>query len=212
MDIFEIATMFAMALLSVSLWTFRIAITARGLKLASAVMAAVEAVVYLMSFSRLVSDLGSPGRVLGYAAGVAVGTAVGLVLDAKTTQGHTELHLVARGDRADLVSQYRAKGWPATSSTAVGPEGFVTMMWLTVPDSEVGQVTDLAQQLAPEEFWTLRRLQDVTVGRPAPDGSDSPSSGREVRGQRRRPDHARPMWRAAARRREHRRQPVPEPA
>jgi len=162
----EIATMFGLALLSVSMWTFRVAITARGLKLASAAMAAVEAVIYVLSFSQLLADLSSPGRLMGYAAGVAVGTAVGLVLDDKTTRGHTELHLIARGDRADLVDRFRARGWPATSSTALGPDGPVTMMWLTVADSEVGQAADLARQQAPEEFLTLRRLSDVTVGRP----------------------------------------------
>jgi uncharacterized protein YebE (UPF0316 family) len=165
MDV-EIATMFGLALLSVSMWTFRVAITARGLKLASAAMAAVEAVIYVLSFSQLLADLSSPGRLMGYAAGVAVGTAVGLVLDDKTTRGHTELHLIARGDRADLVDRFRAQGWPATYSTAFGPEGPVTMMWLTVADSEVRQVSDLARQQAPEEFFTLRSLRDVTVGRP----------------------------------------------
>jgi uncharacterized protein YebE (UPF0316 family) len=129
-------------------------------------MAAVEAVIYVLSFSQLLTDLGSPGRLMGYAAGVAVGTAVGLVLDDKTTRGHTELHLIARGDRADLVDRFRARGWPATSSTAVGPQGPVTMMWLTVADSEVGQATELARQHAPEEFFTLRRMHEVTVGLP----------------------------------------------
>jgi uncharacterized protein YebE (UPF0316 family) len=133
----EIPTMFGLALLSVSLWTFRVSITARGLKLASAVMAAVEAVIYVMTFSQLITDLGSPGRVIGYGAGVAVGTAVGLVLDDKTNRGHTELHLVAIGERTDLVDHFRDQGWPATSATAVGPDGPVTMMWLTVPDSSI---------------------------------------------------------------------------
>ena len=121
----EIPTMFGLALLSVSLWTFRVSITARGLKLASAVMAAVEAVIYVLSFYQLITDIGSPGRVLGYGAGVAVGTALGLVLDDKTSRGHTELHLVTQGDRADLV-----------------------------------------RHSAPDAFWTLRRLQDVTGSAP----------------------------------------------
>lgn len=172
----EIPPMFGLALLSVSPWTFRVSITARGLKLASAVMAAVEAVIYVLSFSQLITDIGSPGRVLGYGAGVAVGTALGLVLDDKTSRGHTELHLVAHGDRADLVRYFSDLGYPATSAAATGPDGPVTMMWLTVSDAKIRQVSDLVRDRAPEAFWTLRRLQDVTGS--APIGLDASSVGR----------------------------------
>ena len=196
----EIATMFGLALLSVSMWTFRVAITARGLKLASAVMASVEAVVYVLSFSQLLSDLGSPGRLAGYAAGVAVGTAVGLVLDEQTSKGNTELHLVARGDRSDMVEAFRADGWPVTSSAAGGPQGPVTMMWLTVADSEVRHVSELARDQAPEAFFTLRSLREVTGGlpraRPRPSTEAAPA-----RGPRRRPGPARPRRRARPQRR-----------
>ena len=206
----EIPTMFGLALLSVSLWTFRVSITARGLKLASALMAAVEAVVYLMAFSRLVTDLGSPGRVLGYAAGVAVGTAVGLVLDDRTARGHTELHLVALGDRTDLVDQFRQRGWPATSSTATGPDGPVTMMWLTVADSSVRHVSEQVRRSAPDAFWTLRRLRDVTGSAPFTEGSshaDEPMCDR-----RSRLDRIRPTSPARARRRARRPESSPAPA
>ncbi len=206
----EIATMFGLALLSVSIWTLRIAITARGLKLASAVMAAVEAVVYVLAFSQLVTDLGSPTRILSYAAGVGVGTAVGLILDDKTARGHTELHLMALGDRTDLVDHFRDRGWPATSSAAVGPEGPVTMVWLTVADSEVRQVSDLTRQWAPEAFWTLRRLREVTASQP--DRDQRSCSSPEAPGghsRRWRPGGARPIWRVAARRLEPRQRPAP---
>jgi uncharacterized protein YebE (UPF0316 family) len=206
----EIATMFGLALLSVSLWTFRVSITARGLKLASAAMAAVEAVVYVLSFSQLLTDIGSPGRLAGYAAGVAAGTAVGLVLDDRTARGHTELHLVARGDRADLVDRLREQGWPATSSTAAGPEGPVTMMWLTVSDSSVRHVSEQVQSLAPDAFWTLRSLRDVTGSAPITGGS-SPADVTAC-DRRSRLGRVRPTWPARARRRAHLSGSSPVPA
>jgi len=174
----EIPIMFGLALLSVSMWTFRVAVAARGLKLAGATVAAVEAVVFALTFSHLVTDLASPGRLLSYAAGVAIGTAVGLTVNDHTARGHTELHLVAHGDRADLVERFRAHGWPATSSIATGPDGPVTMMWLTVSDHELREVTARVRQWAPDSFWTLRRLQKaalVPTGASAPRGASRPS-------------------------------------
>jgi uncharacterized protein YebE (UPF0316 family) len=206
----EIPTMFGLALLSVSLWTFRVSITARGLKLASAAMAAVEAVVYLQAFSRLMTDLGSPGRVLGYAAGVAVGTAVGLVLDDRTARGHTELHLIALGDRTDLIDQFRERGWPATSSTAIGPEGPVTMMWLTVADTSVRQLTEQVRRIAPDAFWTMRRLRDATGLTPTT--ADSSPADAPTCGRRSRLDRVRSTLPAGTRRREPRPESSTAPA
>ena len=59
------ALMGALAFVSVALWTLRVALTARGRKASSAVVAAIEAVVFALVFSRLVSDLGSWDRVAG---------------------------------------------------------------------------------------------------------------------------------------------------
>ena len=171
----EIPTMFALALLSVGMWTFRVAVAARGLKLVCAAIAAAEAVVFALTFSHLVADLGSPARLVSYAAGVAAGTAVGLAVNDRTTRGHTELHLVAQGDRADLVGCFRHRGWPATSTIASGPNGPVTAMWLTVSDAELSDVTNLVQEWAPEAFWTLRRLHKVTLSSAE---SDRVESGR----------------------------------
>ena len=206
----ETATMFGLALLSVSLWTFRVSITARGLKLASAVMAAVEAVVYIAAFSKLITDIGSPDRILAYAAGVAVGTAIGLVLDDRTARGHTELHLIALGDRTDLIDEIRARGWPATSSTAVGPEGPVTMMWLTVADSGVRQVSELVDELAPDAFRTLRRLRESTGS--APITATSRPAGGPGSGRRSGPGRLLPRWSRPAVRRGARQGSSPAPA
>lgn len=157
----EVPMMFALALLSVGMWTLRVAVAARGLKLAGAAIAATEAVVFALTFSRLVTDLGSPARLLGYAAGVAAGTVVGLAINDRTARGHSEFHLVAAGDRNDLVACLRQRGWPATTTIADGPDGAVTAMWLTVPDSELREVSTLIADWAPGAFWTVRRLQRV---------------------------------------------------
>ena len=208
----EIATMFGLALLSVSMWTFRVAIAARGLKLASSAIAAVEAVVFALTFSHLVADLGSLGHVMGYATGVATGTAVGLVLNERTARGHTELHLVALGDRTDLVDQFHDLGWPATFSVACGPDGPVTMMWLTVSDSEVRNVSDLVRRWAPEAFWTLRRLHKATLSSPDPALCDSTHEVRRARGRRSHPDPARPTRQELVRRLARRPRPLPSHA
>jgi uncharacterized protein YebE (UPF0316 family) len=157
----EVPIMFTLAMLSVGMWTLRVTVAARGLKLAGAGIAAAEALVFALTFSHLVTDLSSPSRLVAYGAGVAAGTALGLSVNDRTTHGHSELHLVASGDRTDLVECFRRNGWPATSTLASGPDGAVTAMWLTVSDAEIGDVTHLAEEWAPDAFWTTRSMQRV---------------------------------------------------
>jgi uncharacterized protein YebE (UPF0316 family) len=165
----EIPTMFVLAMLSVGMWTLRVAIAAQGMKIACAVIAAAEAVVFALTFSHLVTDLASPGRLIGYAVGVAAGTALGLVVNDRLTPGHTELQLIAPGHRSGLVDSLHDQGWPATWSEASGPSGPVTMVWLSVDDSDVPRLVGDVRDLAPEAFWTLQRLRTAAPS-PVPNG------------------------------------------
>lgn len=73
--------MMLLATASVGLWTLRIAVTARGARGLAAVVAAVEAVVYVCTFGRLLTDLTAVDRLGGFALGVGIGTYLGLLLD-----------------------------------------------------------------------------------------------------------------------------------
>jgi uncharacterized protein YebE (UPF0316 family) len=67
-----------LAMLSVSLWTLRVALTARNHKAFASVVAALEATVFALAFSRLLANLDCTAQVLAYAAGVGAGTLAGL--------------------------------------------------------------------------------------------------------------------------------------
>lgn len=158
----EALAMVALAMTSVGLWTLRVAIAARGMKILCAGVAAVEAVVFALTFSHLVTDLGSPSRLIGYAVGVAAGTALGLTANDHMTPGHTELQLIAPGHQTSLVDSLHDLGWPATWSVASGPDGPVTMVWLTVDDPDVARLVGHVHDVAPDAFWTLQRLRTAS--------------------------------------------------
>jgi len=175
----EAPLMALLAMASVGLWTLRVAIAARGMKLAGAIVASIEAVVFALTFSHLVTDLGSPDRLAGYAVGVAIGTALGLVANDHLTPGHTELHLVSAGDGPALVDALRSRHWPATWSAADGPTGAVAQVWVTVDDQRVGALVDDVRDVAPEAFWTLRRLAGANPT-PLPEGCRQVTARRAV--------------------------------
>ena len=161
----EIAAMFGLAVVSVGMWTLRVAVAASGRRIASALVAAVEAVVFVLTFSHLVSDLSSPARLGSYAAGVAVGTAIGLFVNERTDRGDVEIEIITPGARQPIVGAVRDRGWAATVSTAEGPDGPVTHMWLTVPRPQTRMVTDLVLRITPGAFVSMRPVTAMNVRR-----------------------------------------------
>ena len=71
----------ALAALSVSLWTVRVAFTADRRMVAAAIVAAVEATLFAVAFSTLLGRIDSPVSLVAYAGGVAGGTAVALGIE-----------------------------------------------------------------------------------------------------------------------------------
>lgn len=77
-------TLLAMA--SVSLWTLRVALTNRGVRPLASAVAAMEALVYVTTFGRLLEDLTAVGRLAGFGLGVAAGTYLGMLVDERLDQ------------------------------------------------------------------------------------------------------------------------------
>ena len=159
--------MAALAFVSVGLWTLRVAFAARGRKLAGAAVAAVEAVVFALVFSRLVADLGSWDRIVGYALGVAVGTAAGLVVNERTSKGGVVVEAVAPGDGEALRAALHAHGWPATAIPAAGLRGPATLVFVAVPATRKDDVVELITSTTPDAFWAVRTAT-AYHGLPAP--------------------------------------------
>lgn len=75
-----------LAILAVSLWTLRVALTARNHKLLAAVAASAEATIFALAFSRLLASLDSVSQVIAYTVGVGVGTLAGLAINERLTR------------------------------------------------------------------------------------------------------------------------------
>ena len=80
-----VVTTSVLATLAVSLWTLRVALTARNRRVLAAVTASVEATIFALAFSRLLTSLDSASQVIAYAIGVGIGTLIGLTINERLT-------------------------------------------------------------------------------------------------------------------------------
>jgi uncharacterized protein YebE (UPF0316 family) len=166
-EVMNAAALMALAIASVGLWTLRVTVAAQGRKGLGSVVAAVEAIVFAVTFSNLVTDLHRPGRLFGYAVGVAIGTAFGLEATERLTQRSIELEVVMRGSDTALVDLLHQCGWPATWHHAAGAHGDVTVIVSTVAASDIHDLLGIVTRAFPDAFWTEREISGVRGVRPS---------------------------------------------
>jgi uncharacterized protein YebE (UPF0316 family) len=157
--------MAGLAIASVALWTMRVALTARGRKLAGSITAAVEALVFLLAFSRVLSDMTAIERIVGYAVGVGVGTLLGVYMDERLAAGQSEVRIVTQGRDTSLVSHLHTLGWPVTWNHAEGPLGEVTVAFVAVDDAKLRPLTMELERRRPDAFWTVESLRRARRGK-----------------------------------------------
>jgi uncharacterized protein YebE (UPF0316 family) len=153
--------MAGLAVMSVGLWTLRVALTARGRKVAGSITAALEALVFLLAFSSVLSNMDAVSRVIGYAGGVGLGTLLGVYLDERLSAGQSEVRVVTEGRNLSLVQQLQGLGWPVTWTGGEGPLGPVTVAFVAVDDTRLRRLLKELESFAPDAFWTVERLKEA---------------------------------------------------
>ena len=150
-----------LALLSVSLWTGRVALTAKGRKAASALMAAVEATVFVVAFSRLLSGLDSPTRIVAYAAGVAGGTLLALAVDGAVSPQIVKVDVVDGHGPDRVLAALHGEGWPTTVLRGESLGGSADVVSVTATEARLPALLRAVDQAAPDAFWTVTSVRQV---------------------------------------------------
>lgn len=162
--IWEMLTTAGLAVGGVTLWTFRVAVTARGNRALGALLAATEAMLFIVAFSKLMGSFDSPHLVISYGAGVAAGTMLGLTIDARLNPQLARVDIFdPTGDAIDAIARSE---FPYTQSDGYGTSGRVTVASVITPDTRVKELLDLVGAAGPASFWTVapvRKANEVRV-------------------------------------------------
>lgn len=167
-----------LATATVTLWTVRIAVTARGSKALASVLAAVEAMLFIVAFSKLIHGLDAPHLIVAYGAGMAFGTWAGLSLDGRLNPQLSRVDIFdASGEAIEAIV---AAGFPFTRSDGFGSEGQVAVASVVTSESRVEELIQAVIASGSDTFWTVapvRRANEVRVpgGHRQPVGRTRPS-------------------------------------
>ena len=157
----ELVALAALAVLSVGLWTLRVAVTARGNPLLGATLAAIEATVFIVAVSKLLTDFDSPARIAAYGVGVAVGTLIGMRLDTVVNPRLVRVDIVSPG--SGVVDALTRERIPHTLSHGLGASGPVVIVSVAALQREVDRVTKIVRSSDPQAFWTVASLTGMRL-------------------------------------------------
>ena len=161
--LWEMLSTAGLAVGGVTLWTFRVAVTARGNRALGALLAATEAMLFVVAFSRLMGSFDSPHLVISYGAGVAAGTFLGLALDARLNPQLARVDIFDSTGAA--IGAVARSGHPFTLSDGMGSRGQVSVASLVVTETRVEEILAAVRAEGTDAFWTVAPIRRASVGR-----------------------------------------------
>lgn len=144
--------------------TLRVLMVMRGKKGYAWLLGFFQATIFLIAISSVLSNLGNPLNVIGYAAGFATGNVVGMLIEERLAIGHINLTIVSSRRGAAITEYLRGKGFAVTEIPARGMDGAVTLLTCNVRRRNVEGVRKLVDEIDPDAFITAEDVRPIRRG------------------------------------------------
>ncbi len=155
---------FCLRITDMSLDTLRVLFVVRGRKPIAWVLGFCQSAVYVIAIVKVLSSLGNPLTVLGYAAGFATGNVVGMFVEERLAIGHIQLQIVSRRRGTALAEALRGGGFGVTEIAARGRDGTVRLLSTSVLRKDLNHAKRIVHETDAEAFITSEDVRPVRRG------------------------------------------------
>lgn len=147
-----------------SIATLRLLMTHQGRKGLAWLFGFVQALIFILAVSEVLTNLEHVLKLIGYAGGFATGNVVGLWLDSKLAMGFIQLQIVSSG-RGDIIAdELRKAGYGVTLMPGRGRDGTVNIVLCTIRRRELEKVEKLVSAIDVDSFVISERARSVIRG------------------------------------------------
>ena len=146
-----------LVLTEVGLWQWRVLIASRGNRGGAVALGAVGAILQITAISQVVTNVTDPLSIAAYAIGVGAGVLLGLVAGDRLSPGRIGVTVVS--EAPDLAAALWSRGWPVTAQTALGANGPVAVLTLTLSRRHEARLHRDVMLLAPDATWKAEDLR-----------------------------------------------------
>lgn len=135
----------------VSLGVLRLSAQAAGRKKAAWGFAFLEALIWVIVVSSVVTNLDNPILALFFSLGFASGTWVGLTLEGWLAKGEQVVRVFTHlGD--EMADEFRARGWRVTQFEGKGRDGPIQLLFIHARRKVAPRISRAARQLDAKAF------------------------------------------------------------
>ena len=155
---------FAMRVIDMALDTLRLLFVMRGRKLLAGGIGVVQATVFILAVSAVLSGPLDPFTVAGYALGFGAGVVIGMLAEQRLALGHAMLRVYAPASGAAIAEGLRVAGFAVTEFSAHGRDGEITVINSAIARRDIGKAQDVVRQIDSGAFITVDEIQPLQRG------------------------------------------------
>ncbi len=155
---------FLMRVIDMSLDTLRLLFMRRGRKLLTGFIGAVQATVFILAVSAVLTGPLNFWTVLGYALGFGSGVIVGMFAEERLAIGYAMLRVYSHSSGKAIAAALRAAGHAATEIMARGKEGDITVVNCVVARRDVSAVHAIVDGVDAKAFITIDEARPLQRG------------------------------------------------
>ena len=158
------AFVFLMRVTDMSLDTTRLLLIMRGRKLQAGLIGMVQAAVFILAVSAVLSGPLNFWKVLGYSAGFGCGVMFGMVVEERLAIGHAMVRVYSPTCGAAIAQALRAGGHAVTEFAAQGQAGRIVVVNSMVERRQVPAVRGIIDSVDPNAFVTIDEAHPLQRG------------------------------------------------
>ena len=149
-------------IVDVSLDTIRVIMVAKGYRNLAPFVGFFQALIWLITITRIMGNLENWFTYIGYAGGFGMGTYIGMILEGKLALGYELVRVITKKGADDLISGLREKGYPVTTVPGMGRDGEVGVLYVIIKRKVLREVIGTIQQYNPKAFYTIEDMRYVS--------------------------------------------------
>ncbi|MCL4394195.1 MAG: DUF5698 domain-containing protein [Chloroflexi bacterium] len=155
---------FAMRVTDMSLDTTRLLLVMRGRKVLAGLIGMVQATVFILAVTAVLSGPLNAWKVIGYAAGFGCGAILGMMIEERLAIGYAMLRIYSPTLGRVVAQALRAEGYAVTEFVAHGHAGTITVVNTVLLRRQVQPVRTIVEGIDPNAFVTIDEAHPLQHG------------------------------------------------
>lgn len=158
-----VIAIFVMRVMNYAIGTLRLIAIARGRRLITSVLAALEALVFALVIAGVIQDLENLANLSAYCAGASVGSWVGMELEARLIRSYMIVNIFSPMGQ-QIAEVLRDSGFGVTLQRSEGRDGEVITLRSVIDKRDVKTVSNITRQIHAEAFMVAEEVSSLRHG------------------------------------------------